>query len=123
MPLVRLHDETIAKKMKHNPAYFNPDDVVITKEHLYKMINVIIARWQKDEKKHFWQIKALQTFRLSLRFQSDEAIAEVIKSIILFVNKMQEANAILTMKEQHPKTSDLVDMIAKKLEKDGLDLK
>ena len=109
--------------MKHNPAYFNPDDIVITKDHLHKMINVIIKRWQMDEKKHFWQIKALQTFRLSLRFQSDDAISEVIKSIILFVNRMQEANAILTMKEQHPKTSDLVDMIANKLEKDGLDIK
>lgn len=108
---------------KHNPAYFNPDDIVIKKIHLEKMINVIIKRWQLDEKKHFWQIKALQTFRLSLRFQSDEAISEVIKSIIIFVNKMQEANAILTMKKQLPKTADLVDMIAAKLEKDGLDVK
>ena len=109
--------------MKHNPAYFDPDNIVITKDHLYKMINVIIKRWQKDEKKHFWQIKALQTFRLSLRLQDDEAISEVIKSIIIFVNKMQEANAILTMRKQFPKTNDLVDMIAAKLEKDGLDLK
>lgn len=108
---------------KHNPAYFDPDAIVIKKAHLYKMIDVIINRWKMDEKKHFWQIKAMQTFRLSLRIQSDESIEEVIKSIIIFVNKMQEANAILTMREQMPKTGDLVDMIANKLEKDGLDVK
>ena len=107
----------------HNKAYFNPDDIVITKAHVEKMISAIINRWKKDQNKHFWQIKALQTFRISLRFQDDEAIGEVIKSIIIFVNKMQEANAILTMKEQMPKTSELVDMIAKKLEEDGLDVK
>lgn len=109
--------------MKKNPAYFDPDNIVITKQHLHKMIDVIIKRWEKDNQKHFWQIKALQTFRLSLRFQSDEAISEVVKNIIIFVNKMQEANAILTMKQQLPKTGELVDLIAKKLERDGLDLK
>lgn len=84
------------------------------------MVDAIIARWQRDGLKHKLQIAALRTFRLSLHIQSEAAISAVVKSIIIFCNKMQEANAIKTMAGEMPKTSQLVDLIKRRLESDPI---
>ena len=47
---------------------------------------------------------ALEAFRLSLRFQSDDSISEVVKSIVEMVNEMQTYNAMLRMKKENPTT-------------------
>lgn len=96
--------------------YFDPDQIVLTKPILIKFINKAISKWEKAEKKHFWQIKALEAFRLSLRFQSDEAIEAVMKGVVEFVNDMQTTNAMLILKDEMPSTEQLANIALKKFE-------
>jgi len=100
---------------KFNP-YFDPEEIVITKPILRKIINGIINRWKKTQGKGFFGIKGLEGFRLSLRFQSDEEIQETFASIILCVNEMQMINAMMKLRGEMPKTDVLADMVLKKLE-------
>jgi len=98
-----------------NP-YFDPDEIIITKEILRKIINGIINRWKKTQGTGFFGIKGLEAFRLSLRFQSDSEIQETFSSIIICVNEMQMINAMMKLKGEMPKTEVLADMVLKKLE-------
>ena len=98
-----------------NP-YFDPNEIVITKDILRKIINGIIKRWKKTQKTGFFGIKGLETFRLSLRFQTDEEIRETFSSIITCVNEMQMINAMMKLRGEMPKAEVLADMVLKKLE-------
>lgn len=95
--------------------YFDPDEVVLTKHMIQDLCDAIIHRWKKDKKKHFWQISGLQTFKLSLHAQSDEAINEVMRAIITFVNDLQRYNAMLRLKGEMPKMEDLVDLTIRQI--------
>ena len=95
--------------------YFDPDEIVLTKAILRDLINALIARWQEKPQKHRVQIMALETFRLSLRFQSDESVAEIIKSIVTMVNEMQMYNALMKLKDEMPTTRQLADMAIHKI--------
>ena len=64
------------------------------------LINAVIARWKNSDTKHRTQIMALEAFRVSLRFQTDASIAEVVKSIIEMVNEMQMLNAMLKLQKR-----------------------
>ena len=95
--------------------YFDPDEIVFTKPIMRDLINAIIGRWKKSPSKHRTQIMALEAFRLSLRFQSDDSISEVVKSIVEMVNEMQTYNAMLRMKKENPTTRELADLAIHKI--------
>ena len=95
--------------------YFDPDEIVLGKAIMRDLINAIIARWKKKPGKHRVQIVALETFRLSLRFQSDESVQEIVKSIVVMVNEMQTYNALLKMKNEMPTTRQLADLAILKI--------
>ena len=97
-----------------NP-YFDPDEVVISKDHLRQIIDAILDQWKKNPQKNWIQIKALQTFRLSLRLQSDETISHVFKSIIKVTNEMQMLNAMLRLRDEAPSTQQLLDLTIRRL--------
>ena len=96
--------------------YFDPDEIILTKPIIRKIINGIIERWKVTQGRGFFGIKGLEAFRLSLRFQTDDEIKEIFSSIIRCVNEMQMVNAMLKMKGENPKTEELADMILKKLD-------
>ena len=97
-----------------NP-YFDPDEVTITKDHLRKIIDAILTQWRKNKQANWIQIKALETFRLSLRLQNDETIGHVFKSIIRVTNEMQMLNAMLRMRKEAPSTDQLLQLTLKRL--------
>lgn len=101
---------------KFNP-YFDPDEIVITKDILYKIIDATINRWKKQPKRHFFQIKGMQLFRSSLYFQKEEGIAAIVKAIIIVVNKMQMYNAMLRLKNENPSTEVLANMAIDEIER------
>ena len=95
--------------------YFDPDEIVFTKPIMRDLINAVIARWKNSDTKHRTQIMALEAFRVSLRFQTDASIAEVVKSIIEMVNEMQMLNAMLKLKKEYPSTRELADLAIQKI--------
>lgn len=106
----------MADKKKAFSPYFDPDEVAINKEILRKIINAVINRWKSGDKKPFFAIKALETFRVSLRFYKDEEINSIFKSIILTVNEMQMINGMLKLKGEFAKTDVLADLAIQKIE-------
>ena len=100
---------------KMNP-YFNPDELKLDKDILRNIINAIIQRWKKGYRPPRIAIKALEAFRISLRFYSDEQINSIFNSIIICTNEMQMINAMARMKDEMPSTKTLSDMVIKKLE-------
>ena len=97
--------------------YFDPDHINIDKDTITKLINAMLQRWKKNKKNNKVQIMALQTFKLSLHFQSDETINEIMKSIVSCVNEMQQYNAMMRLKKEFPTTSQLTDIVIAKIEK------
>lgn len=98
-----------------NP-YFNPDELTLDKDILRDIINAIIGRWKQGNKPPKIAIKALEAFRISLHFYSDEQVNAIFKSIITVTNEMQMINAMSRMKNEMPTTKVLSDMVIRKLE-------
>ena len=101
--------------------YFDPDEVVMTKPILKKILTAIIERWKKDPKKHRFQIAMLVAFRASLRFQTDASIELIFKEVIKVVNRMQRYNAMLKLRKEMPSTNDLANLAIREIERGIID--
>jgi len=110
-----MSDTMTSSEKKEFSPYFDPDQLVLTKDMIRNIINAIIRRWRSGDKPPFWAIKALEAFRISLRFYSDAEINTIFKSIITCVNEMQMLNAMARMKNEMPTTKELADMVVHKM--------
>lgn len=101
--------------MSINP-YFDPDEIKLDKPILRNIMNAVIKRWKSGKKPPRIAIKALEAFRVSLHFYSDEQVNAIFKSIIICTNEMQMINAMARLKKEQPTTKVLSDMVIRKLE-------
>lgn len=81
--------------------YFDPDEVVIDKAMLNKIIDAMIRRWKKNEKANFWSIQQARAFRGFVRLQSDRQINTIFREILRTINEIQYLGALA-------RSSDLV---------------
>lgn len=96
--------------------YFDPDEIVMDKETVFKIIDSLLNYWKKNKLKNAKNITTLLIWRGSLNLMSDESIEFIFKHFIIFSNKMQEINGLMKLKGEMPTAKILTDIALGKLE-------
>ena len=80
-------------KNESGNLHFDPDELILTKDDIYKLLDLIEKRWMKNPKENFKYIGGLKLMKAGIVMTKEKTVRKIWSEIVMGFSVLLEENA------------------------------